>query len=427
MSKAIKILFLAPDPTNVVYRPRLGEEFREIERELRTGSHREFFKLASALAVRPDDLQYAFLTHKPDVVHLSGHGSKDALLLEDRDGKIKPVPKATLIELFGLFNNQIRLVVFNSCHSQSQLEALKETIDYTIAMNEAVQDETAIAFARAFYRALASGEPVARSFRMAINQLGLSSIAGADIPQLFVKPGVDIAKPFFDSAEGQSVPVIDASKRRFWAIAIAAAALVLMLAVLGWRRWVESTKAPRTLSYWALLQKYHDGIPVGNPVPLSGGVSGEAAFALGDAITFFFISPQEGHLYVINEETRPQAPSSSLRIVFPSPESDPPSSEILAGEQVFTSELRFDENKGTERLWVICTDEAYPQLEEAIQMSANDTHRGLIEEAAAVAFVRNLLSRSVPSTRVSRDTINSGMIVESKGRSLVYLVKLIHR
>jgi hypothetical protein len=49
MTEKIKILFLAANPVDALYRPRLDNEIREIDRRLIAGGEREKFELISAV------------------------------------------------------------------------------------------------------------------------------------------------------------------------------------------------------------------------------------------------------------------------------------------------------------------------------------------------------------------------------------------
>jgi hypothetical protein len=201
MNDKIKILFLGASPTDV-HPLRLGEEVREIEAEIQAASMRDSFELESQWAVRPADLMKALLHFQPHIVHFSGHGSKnEEIILEDKDGGSSPVDKQTLIGLFKVLKDNIRIVVLNSCYSQPQAEALSEVIDYTVGTSQAVKDKSAVAFAAAFYRALAYGRSVHEAFELAKIEISLLRLAGADVPVLLARHGVNSEEPFLQKAE----------------------------------------------------------------------------------------------------------------------------------------------------------------------------------------------------------------------------------
>jgi hypothetical protein len=198
--------------------------------------------------------------------------------------------------------------------------------------------------------------------------------------------------------------------------------------VIGWR--YLSLKKPREqiLTYWAELQKYQGDRPVGDSIILNGGVAGETYFNTGDGIRFFITSSENGYLYLINEEARVSGISTSYRILFPSPEANPASSQIKAGQQVATSECIFDQEIGTEKVWVVWSAKMIGELEDMVRARANSKDKGLIKDSSQVDFLRNLVNRYVGATlQIERDEVDGRMKIHSSGSELVYLLKLNHR
>lgn len=195
MDEQIKILFLASNPKDM-HPLKLDHELKMIDRKIQIGTHREAFDLRSQWAVTPDELQEALLRFRPHIVHFSGHGSQtEEILLQDEARNSRPVGKQALTKLFSILKDNLRVVVLNSCFSHTQAEAISEIVDVTVGTSKAIRDSAAIGFAASFYRALAFGRTVREAFDLAINQLELSSIAGADIPRFFVRPGANPDAP----------------------------------------------------------------------------------------------------------------------------------------------------------------------------------------------------------------------------------------
>ena len=190
MSK-IKVLFLAANPAGT--QPlQLDEEIRRITAKIRAAEYRDSLEMVSRWAVRPDDLLQALLEVKPHVVHFSGHGSAAAelIVLDDRSNP-KPVSKEALIHLFRILKDNVRVVVLNACYSRPQAEALAETIDYTVGMNQPIGDAAAIVFAASFYRATGFGRSVQEAFDLGKVALLLEGIPEDQTPELFVRKSVD--------------------------------------------------------------------------------------------------------------------------------------------------------------------------------------------------------------------------------------------
>jgi hypothetical protein len=79
----MKILILAANPSNTD-RLRLDREVRDIEEGLIRAQQRDCFEVIQRWAVSFRDLQRAILELNPQIVHFSGHGTReDGLVLED--------------------------------------------------------------------------------------------------------------------------------------------------------------------------------------------------------------------------------------------------------------------------------------------------------------------------------------------------------
>ncbi len=185
------ILFLAANPAGV-HQLRLDEESREIQQKIRATKYRDTLEFVTCWAVRAEDLQQALLEHRPHIVHFSGHGSRGAeIILRDRDGRGRRVSREALSGLFSVLADRIRLVVFNACYSRPQAEAIAEHIDCAVGMTDVIEDETAIAFAAAFYRAIGFGRSIEEAFALGKSELGLLGIPGAHLPNLIFDQKAD--------------------------------------------------------------------------------------------------------------------------------------------------------------------------------------------------------------------------------------------
>jgi hypothetical protein len=110
--KPIKILFLAANPEGT-NRLQLDEEVRAITEKVRASKHRALIKLITCWAVRTDDLIQALNEYQPQIVQFSGHGSrKGEIILVDKHGGSRPVGSVAMRELFELFKENNRVVIF---------------------------------------------------------------------------------------------------------------------------------------------------------------------------------------------------------------------------------------------------------------------------------------------------------------------------
>jgi hypothetical protein len=191
MTDKVTILFLAANPKDST-KLRLDEEIREIQSKIRASEFRDSFELVSRWAVRPLDLLQAFNEVSPDIVHFSGHGTQCAeLILEADDGTVKPVSDSAIAALFKTVKDNIRLVLLNVCHSDTQAKAISQEVECTVAMNAAIGDEAAIVFSSTFYGALAFGRSVGQAFEQSRVALMLQGIPEERTPVLLTRPDVD--------------------------------------------------------------------------------------------------------------------------------------------------------------------------------------------------------------------------------------------
>src|SRR5437870_4060634 len=140
MAKKIKILFLAANPVDAKYHPQLDKEFSAISEKIRAGKARDSFKLVSEWCVTPDNLQQILLTHEPHIIHFSGHANKE-LSLEDKSRNTFPLDRQAFTDLVEILKDNIRIVVLNACYTEEQAEKLIEAVDFTIGMDNVLNDQ----------------------------------------------------------------------------------------------------------------------------------------------------------------------------------------------------------------------------------------------------------------------------------------------
>lgn len=194
------VLFFAADPRSArapASPPlQLDEDIRRIREKVRAAEHRDSLVFDLRLAARPDDLLQTLNEVPPRVVHFSGHGSREGLVLVGDGGRAHPVSPAALQQLFTAFQGDIRVVVLSACLSLPQAEAIAEVVGCAIGTRDKISDNAAITFGAAFYRALAFGKSVQTAFEQARVALALEHPAEQETPQIVARPGVDPARIF---------------------------------------------------------------------------------------------------------------------------------------------------------------------------------------------------------------------------------------
>jgi CHAT domain len=186
--KPYRVLILAANPQNTD-RLRLDQEVREIQTALEASRTTDKFEIVPRWAVRVDDLQKALLDTAPQIVHFSGHGGgEQGLVLEDEQGKLQMVSTKALATLFSLFQNTIQCVCLNACYSEIQAEAIHQSIDCVVGMNQPINDKAAIKFAQGFYQAIAANRSFESAYGFGCNAIDLHNNRDGSVPVLKYRP-----------------------------------------------------------------------------------------------------------------------------------------------------------------------------------------------------------------------------------------------
>ena len=184
----MKLLFLAAGPMDE-QRLRLAAEHRDIKERLRSSSARAQIDVEESLAARPTDLVDQLNRARPNVFHLAGHGGPIGLTLEDDHGNAVDVMTDQLLPLVSSADENLRLVVLNSCESAHQAAPIVQYVDAAIGMTRTIGDEAARVFATQLYSSLGEGVALSRAFRQAQLQISLAGIPEDQTPKLFVRSG----------------------------------------------------------------------------------------------------------------------------------------------------------------------------------------------------------------------------------------------
>lgn len=175
----IHILFLA---ANSVDAPLdLEWELSQIKANLRLAKERGRLELTPVMAATIDEVMQAMLDAPPTIVHFSGHGRSEGVVLRDGSGNPHLVACKALASLLSLFRETVNCVVLNACWSESQARAIREHIPYVIGTRAMIPDRAAIAFSTGFYKAIAAGKDVPFAFRMGLTRV---QAEGEDVDNL---------------------------------------------------------------------------------------------------------------------------------------------------------------------------------------------------------------------------------------------------
>lgn len=188
---SIKVLAVAANPadtsdikSNHIYKA-IGEGIHKAEQSDRVEI------LPPVLVASWDDMRTALEQHRPDILHLIGHGSRlDEFVLEDRSGNRQKLDKEALAAHLAHYKSDLKVVVITACHSYLLAKALeRQGIPAAIGKDEALNRDHAAAFTASFYHYLVMGN----SLQVAIEKVYTAlqpDIRRTDLPTLITNlPG----------------------------------------------------------------------------------------------------------------------------------------------------------------------------------------------------------------------------------------------
>jgi serine/threonine protein kinase len=180
----------------------------------------------------------------------------------------------------------------------------------------------------------------------------------------------------------------------------------------------------RELAYFLTVQKYRNGQPYREPFQLAR----EMLFGPDDRLRLTVASPQTGYLYIINEGPEPTGGKPSYNVLFPTTTTGGGSALLAAGQEVQIPEkswFKFDEVRGTERLWLALSAREVPELE-AVKGLANPKDKGAIRDPGQIDALQAFLARQPPPP-LPREAASKRTRLKGQGDVLVSLLKLEHQ
>jgi serine/threonine protein kinase len=230
-----------------------------------------------------------------------------------------------------------------------------------------------------------------------------------------------------------NVDADDSPATRSWLKVTAALVLFAFIAgaagIVIWKREaLFGKKAPpavvlaeRSLAYSLNVQKMRDGKPYQDPFDSSG----QEIFENGWKFRMNLFSPQEGYLYLLNEG--PAAGNeTTYNLLFPEPQTNGGSPRVTANQNLQTAWMRFDDNQGTEKFWLVWSASPVKEFD-AVTGAVNAKDKGEIRDSAAARQIREFLTRhSTPKPETAKDSAKKQTTVKGKGDVLVSFIELEH-
>lgn len=224
---------------------------------------------------------------------------------------------------------------------------------------------------------------VKHGVRVHVFNLCKEGLGNKELPQKFLA-----AQPYkLSAAAEKSQP--DKKKLRWLVVASITIAVLLALAIVAVRFGPSSevnrkrdiavsesggATAPsqRRISYWLMVQKYRNRKPFEEPFRLSGEINFEKDYR----VRLFVTSPQPGYLYIVNESPKKNNGLPEYNLLFPTPTTYHGASELMSDQPVQIPESRwfvFDQEAGTEKLWLIWSGQSLPTFEEIAKANVSST------------------------------------------------------
>jgi serine/threonine protein kinase len=186
------------------------------------------------------------------------------------------------------------------------------------------------------------------------------------------------------------------------------------------------TTTELALTYSVTVQKYRENKPFEPPFQLAK----EMLFESDYQIRLNISSQQSGFLYVLNEGPHDKEQPADFVVLFPSPTSNGGSALVSESQPIQIPEkswIKFDKEKGTERVWLVFAPNAVPELE-PIRSYASAKTRGLITDAGLRDNVQQFFrgnAAAKPSVEESVERKETRIL--SRNAILVHFINLEHQ
>ena len=205
------VLFMGANPPGTQFL-QLEIEHSRISVELEG-----YFRFPTAKFLSAAEMPKLFIIQKPNVVHFSGHGKDPSvnggsngeqsgtrgiglpknyektggIIVFDNDMRgMKVIEDKALDYIFSNAVQKLKIpievVVFNSCHSESQAKVVGKTVPYVVGTAHAIKDDIAISFAVGFYFGLANGLSVEDAFTSGKMQAVMEDLAAENLIVLYI-------------------------------------------------------------------------------------------------------------------------------------------------------------------------------------------------------------------------------------------------
>lgn len=178
---------------------RTDVEIRQVQNALRSARFRDLVSVEQRPAATFQDLLDGLNDVQPHIVHFSGHGGGQSLVMDDgamEDVAGNPVSFTLLTKALDATDRPPTLLVLNACDTLDGADAILPVVPVIIAMADAVLDTAAIIFAQQFYAALASGQSVGSALKQSKVAIEAATIEedAENLPTCITREDIDVKK-----------------------------------------------------------------------------------------------------------------------------------------------------------------------------------------------------------------------------------------
>jgi len=166
----LKIIFLSANPYLDL---KLDSEYNKLLQVHKSSTYRDSIEIKYIPATTIDDIIDCLNIENPNILHYSGHASKEGSLnLHDIENIADELlSKDTFLKLIKTTNKNLKLIFLNACHSKIIAQELIKEVGCVIGMNNSIGNKTAIACSLRFYGSLFENKTIEESFIHAIGKL----------------------------------------------------------------------------------------------------------------------------------------------------------------------------------------------------------------------------------------------------------------
>ena len=180
------ILFASAHPRKTE-RMAIDYELRQLIDELIKGKARDHFEFLHPTMALDKSNFLRIEDHKPFILHFSGHGGPEGILIQDGHNNPLPLSNDFLDYFFKDLRGITELVVLNSCLSENQSQIIAQHIPYVVGTNQKVRDKDAIAFSEGLYNGLGEGKDIPSAIKRGLKSVAVGNFQAKEVFQAWYK------------------------------------------------------------------------------------------------------------------------------------------------------------------------------------------------------------------------------------------------